>query len=211
MWQYVIAVVSSLVVLGGALPLYVGILRGERRLTGTAWIICSATALVMAIAYCHTAPLAYVGPSICTFVNTLIAFACMTWATRRGICSTAVFGMVITWIGLAVGGLALATFFSKMPSAAPYVLYSAMAFDAWIISGILRRLMREPDSKGALADAVCGSGYAVGMFGITEHSMATWALPIYMSFVSLVFISLVQWRRTYPLKGGSMPSEGDLS
>ena len=208
MWQYVIAVVSSLVVLGGALPLYVGILLGERRFAGTAWIICSATALVMAIAYCHTAPLAYVGPSICTFVNTLIAFACMTWATHRGICSTAVFGMVITWIGLAVGGLALATFFSKMPSAAPYVLYSAMAFDAWIISGILRRLMREPDFEGMWADAVCGMGYVVGMLGITEHTLATWALPIYMSLVSVVFVSLVYFQRMRLVKDGDKSPEG---
>lgn len=208
MWQHVIATVSSLLVLVGAVPLYVGIFLGTRRLTFGSWMICSATALTIAVAYGHVAPLVNIGPPICMFVNALIAFVCMTWAMRHQDGGVEVFGIATIWLCLAVGGITLTAYLSSKPSAAPYVLYGAMAFDAWIVSGSIRRLMRESDPDGALTDVLFGVGYVVSMFGITEHTVATWALPIYMGSVSFMFVVLVYFQRIRASAGEAKSVEG---
>lgn len=208
MWQYVIATVSSVLVLASAVPLYVGILLGAQRLNPRRWITCAVTALAMAVAYGYIAPRVSIGPPICIFLNSMIAFICMTWATRRQACGVDVFGVVIVWLSLAVGGVALATFLSKMPSAAPYVLYAVMTFDVWIVSGTMRRLMREPDPEDSWMDVLWGAGYGVGALGITDHTVAAWSLPIYMCLLAVTLVLFVRPQRMRLARGSEKLPEG---
>lgn len=67
---------------------------------------------------------------------------------------------------------------------AQYALYVSIAADAIAAIPTILSVRRRPESDRPVSWALFAAGYGISLFAITEHTVANYALPVYMVLVA---------------------------
>ncbi len=185
MWQHVIGFVSGLLVVVSNFPLCWGIQTGKRELRSGQWTVWALIAFTMAFTYCNAGTGANAWPAVFGFANVVTACGCVFRTIKRkygSLDSVNLHGMVVLFCAF---GSVLAIVVGFVPHGVRLLLYCAMFADALIAIRVIRGFVSKPDTAGPFAYVFFGCGHGLSMFAIVNHTVANYALPVYMVAVSL--------------------------
>lgn len=164
------------------------------------WLLWTMIGLVVLLTYRSSGAEANIWPAVAGFVNPLViaVWVLKNWAQRKPfesfeyLCSAFCFISLVMWV-----------FVRENKELSQYALYFAIIADACAAIPTLVFVLLYPEKERPFAWAMFGVGYGIGMFAITEHTIANYALPLYMLIAPIsILIPLVRYRlrQKIPLK-----------
>lgn len=200
MSQETIGLISGIVVAVSIIPYAIRTYQGKIHPNPTSWTLWTIIALVLLLTYKSSGAEANVWPAVFGFVNVLLITILLIknkerwkkWETFEKACL--VFGLVslIMWF-----------YMRDNEGLAQYALYIAILADACAAIPTLAFVWRFPEKDRPFAWGLFALGYGLSIFAIPEHTIANYALPLWMfflgSFIALPLI-LHRVRHRIPLK-----------
>lgn len=188
-----------LTVLSGFLPLLGMVIYVHKTYRGvvspntTTWMLWSLINFVILISYITassgesvwSALVGFLEPFAITMV--LLMRRSGEWqrfsATEMVCAAAALFALYLWWL------------LKESKELAQYALYVSIAADAIAAIPTIVAVIRRPESDRPVSWALFASGYGISLFAITEHTVANYALPVYMVFVASSIAAVCAWYR----------------
>jgi len=187
-----IGMISGGIVALSAIPYMYRVYQSKIHPNITTWSLWTLIGLTLLLTYSSSGAKESVWPAVFGFINPFIITAIAVW--KKGeierLNSIEKSCIIITILSL------LMWFFTKESrNLVQYALYVAIITD--IVAAIPQILFvwRSPEKDRPLMWWAFGVGYGLALFAISEHTIANYALPLYMTIIAFIItIPLVIYR-----------------
>lgn len=194
--------ISGILVIASIIPYSIRTFQGKIHPELTSWLLWSIIGLALLLTYESSGAQDNIWPAVFGFTNPLL-ITILILARQKGrfrkITEKTDFCCLIA--GLI--SLLMWAFMRKDPNLVQYALYIAIIADAFAAIPTIIFLWNSPGEDRPLAWGCFSIGYGLAIFAISEHTVANYALPLYMfaGSMSVTTILLVfRVKKHIPLK-----------
>ena len=181
-----IGLISGIIVAVSIIPYAIRTYQGKIHPNPTSWTLWTIIGLALLLTYRSSGAEANVWPAVFGFVNVLLITilliknreAWKKWETFEKACFA--FGLV---------SLAMWLYTHDNEGLVQYALYIAILADTCAAIPTLTFVWRFPEKDRPFAWGLFALGYGLSIFAISEHTVANYALPLWVLFGSF-FITL---------------------
>lgn len=189
--EEVIGPISALIVFLSAIPYGWRVFQRKIQPNVVGWSIWSFIGLTLLITYDSSGAKDNIWPAVFGFTNPCLITILAVWRGERKWPEW----FEIVCLVFGVSSLTMWWFMRNEPSLAQYALYMAMIADTWALVPTVVMLWRRPELDRPMMWWLFGFGYGLGIFAITDHTIANYSLPVYMFATgSLVACILAAYR-----------------
>jgi hypothetical protein len=188
-----IGLISGALVLISAIPYFIRTFQGKIKPNLTSWALWSLIGLVLLLTYKSSGAETNVWPAVFGFTNPLLITVMIfrqhgKWKKPEGI---EIACLVVGLLALGVWSVV-----HENKGLSQYALYLAIVADACASVPTIVSVWSHPDSDRPFAWLCFSVGYGLTILAITEHTIANYALPLYMSLGSLcIAFPLARYRQ----------------
>lgn len=185
--------ISGALVFLSAIPYFIRTSQGKIKPNLTSWSLWTLIGLVLLLTYKSSGAEANVWPAVFGFTNPLLITVMILRRHGRWKKPDRV---EIACLVIGLLSLGLWSVVRENKGLAQYALYLAIVADACAAVPTLVSVWSQPDSDRPFAWLCFAGGYGLTLLAITEHTIANYALPLYMSLGSLcIAFPLARYRR----------------
>jgi len=168
--------VSGLIVMVSVIPYAIRVFQRKIQPNLVSWSIWSLIGLALLLTYHSSGATSNIWPAVFGFFNPVFITVLALWrGTRR---KPERWELVCGAIGVA--SLAWWGFVYDDASQAQFALYFAIVADACAAIPTIGFVWKNPHKDRPFTWGMFGVGYGLGIFAITDHTFANYALPVYM-------------------------------
>lgn len=194
-----VGLLSGLLVTASVVPYGWQVYRGKIKPNLTSWSLWALIGLALLLSYRSSGANDNVWPAVFGFTNPLIITILVLWRRGQWVKPS---GLEKLCIAISLASLATWYLVRDQQGLAQYALYLGMVADVGAAVPTIAFVWKRPWDDRPFAWICYSIGYGLGMLAITEHTVANYALPMYMTLGSAsVAIPLVlyRWRERTPL------------
>lgn len=191
--------VSGLVVMVSVIPYAVRVFQRKIQPNLVSWSIWSLIGLALLLTYRSSGAINNIWPAVFGFLNPAFITVLALWRGMRK--KPEKWELVCGMMGIA--SLIWWSFVYDDASQAQFALYLAIIADACAGIPTIGFVWRNPHKDRPFAWGMFGIGYGLGIFAITDHTIANYALPVYMVVGSETIAGILvvyRIRKRLPLK-----------
>lgn len=182
------------------IPYAIRVYQGKITPNLTSWALWALIGLVLLLTYRSSGAESNVWPAIFGFINPCLITILILRRSRKLVCPTLV-ETICLLCGLCA--LILWYFVQEQQKLARYALYLAIIADLFAAIPTVVFVWESPHEERPVPWVLFIIGYGMAMFAISEHTVANYALPVYMVIAaSNIALPLVLYRlkQKSPLK-----------
>lgn len=190
-------VISGAIISASAIPYVVRIYQGKIKPNIVTWSLWTLIGLVLLLTYKSSGARDNIWPVVFMFLNPLLVMLLVVFKQRGE------WGRLNTLekfcLGIGLASLAMWFGVRESKELSQYVLYVALVADACAAIPTIVFVWRSPADDRPFAWVLFAFGFGVAIFAISEHTIANYALPVWMA-LSAFFIALplvlyrMKWR-----------------
>ncbi len=193
--------IAGLIVFLSAIPYAIRVYQGKIKINPITWFIWSIIGLALLLTYKSSGGKGSIWPAVFGFINptivTVIAFSKHWKEIKRP--------NQLEWTCLFIGLVSLGFWVALREDAnsSKYALFLALLADSMAFLPTIIFLIKYPKDDRPLMWLTYAFGYGISMIAIKEHTIANYALPVYMTLgATIISIPLVVYRirERIPLK-----------
>lgn len=172
-----IGLISGILVVFSIIPYAWRTWQGKIRPNVTSWGLWSIIGLTLLLTYRSSGAEANVWPAVFGFTNpTLITILALIKRSEKTQFNR------LEWVCIAICFVSLGMWalMRDNKSLAQYALYVAILADGFAAIPTIAFVLRHPDQDRPLPWAMFAVAYVLSLFAVSEHTVANYALPIYM-------------------------------
>jgi hypothetical protein len=196
-----IGIVAGVMVFATIIPYSWRVYRGKIRPNLTSWFLWTVISFALLATYWGSGAKENVWMAVVGCTNPLLVTAIVAAKYRSKIRLSK-----LDWICLTIGTIALVMWFmfQGQKSLVQYALYVALIADGCAAVPTAVCYWRNPSLDRPFAWGVFGLASALNILAISEHTVANYVYPIYMTTGSVIITIPLVWhclRQRVPLKG----------
>lgn len=197
--EEIIGKTSGFLVTIGIFPYVYRIWQGKITANPVTWFIWFVAAFALLANYKSSGAKDNIWPAIFGCFNVTLVLGISLFKGKREPVG------YLDWVCFFLAGVSLVAWFKlgKSREMSTYALYLAILADAFAVIPTFIMLVKKPHLDRPFAWLTFSIGYGITMFAITEHTIANYALPIYMTIMAaLITTPLIVYRikRKIPLR-----------
>lgn len=195
-----IGLISGILVAASAIPYSARVYQKKIHPNISSWSLWTVLGFALLLTYRSSGAEANVWPAIFGFVNPLVITTLIIlrkngeWTRPSWVeIACIIFGLLSLGLWIVV---------RESRELAQYALYVAIVADSCAAIPTTILVWKQPDCDRPFAWASFAIAYGLAIFAITEHTVANYALPIYMFFGAGMIalpLALFRWRKRTPL------------
>ncbi|MEK7583719.1 MAG: hypothetical protein AAB490_00605 [Patescibacteria group bacterium] len=193
-----IGLLSGAIVIVSVIPYAIRVYQRKIHPNVTTWCLWTIIGLALLLTYRSSGASANVWPAVFGFTNPLIVAGLIIWkkndweplSTVERVCLAVGLLSLVLWLWLR-----------NDREMVQFALYLAIIADACAAIPTAVFVWTKPMEERPFAWGLYAIGYGIGIFAITEHTVANYALPVYMFIgASSIALPLVIHRIRYRMR-----------
>ncbi len=187
---HVFGAISGVLVFASAIPYFYNAIRGRIELHALSWSLWTLIGISMLVTYIGSGARDSFWPVVANVVNPALILAIILWrkkragetfTARKATEALAALGS-LEWacLILGIGSLVIYAALFQFPHLVPISLYVSLLADVCAAIPTIKMVWKNPNDDKPFAWSIFTIGYACAIPAITEPSVASYALPVYM-------------------------------
>jgi hypothetical protein len=168
----------------------------------TSWLLWSAIGLVLLLTYKSSGAKDNIWPAVFGFTNPTLVFI-LIMARQKGRLEKITEKTDMYCLTIGIASLILWAFMRKNPQLVQFALYVAIIADLFAAIPTIISYWKNPNEDRPFAWGLFSIGYGLAIFAISEHTIANYALPLYMCAGSMsvtLILSVFRIKNHVPLR-----------
>jgi len=194
--------ISGILVTASIIPYSIRVWQKKITPSPTSWLLWTIIGLALLLTYDSSGAKDNVWPAFFGFTNPTLIFI-LILARQKGRLQKITERTDLCCLAAGLISLLMWAFMRKNPDLVQYALYVAIVADAFAAIPTIVSYWNDPREDRPFAWGLFSIGYGLAIFAISEHTIANYALPLYM-FAGAMSVAMIltvfRIRQRIPLK-----------